>query len=232
MHTLFLIPARGGSKGIPDKNIKILNGKPLIFYSIDLARKFSNDRFICVSTDSGQIRSVAEGYGLAVPFLRPSELATDAAGSYEVIMHALEWYEKQEQFIPDRLVLLQPTSPLRLEAHVRDALALYSETCDMVVSVKLVSSNLFATCYKDQGSEYLRKAFDSGDAGQRRQDSDPIYQLNGAIYVMNVESLKKGPPSGFSKIRKLMMDEEFSVDIDTPYDWEWCQFLMQKQKSK
>ena len=124
--TLFLIPARGGSKGIPRKNIKVLDKKPLICHSIDIAKHFVDDAFICVSTDDLEIKSVCENYGLNVPFLRPAQLATDTAGSDEIIMHALEFYQKQSINI-EKIVLLQPTSPFRKATHVENAMDLYEQ---------------------------------------------------------------------------------------------------------
>lgn len=112
MEILYIIPARGGSKGIPRKNIKLLAGRPLICYSIDVARALTSDENICVSTDDNEIIRVVEEYGLKVPFKRPDYLATDTATTNDVLLHALEYYEAQgKQY--DVIVLLQPTSPLR-----------------------------------------------------------------------------------------------------------------------
>ena len=108
MECLIVIPARGGSKGIPHKNIKPLCGKPLIYYSIDAARTVAKDEDICVTTDDQDIIKCVENYGLKVPFVRPAELATDKSGSNEVILHVLEFYEAQGKKV-DAIVLLQPT---------------------------------------------------------------------------------------------------------------------------
>ena len=134
MKTLFLITARGGSKGLPDKNIRVLNGKPLIYYTIDAARMVASDEDICVSTDSEKIINVVENAGLNVPFVRPKELATDYAGHHGVILHALEFY-KQIGKNYDNVMLLQPTSPLRKKDHLVEVLELFDDTVDMVASV-------------------------------------------------------------------------------------------------
>ena len=134
MKALVIIPARGGSKGIPHKNIKPLNGKPLIHYTIDVARGIASDEDICVSTDDADIIKCVEEYGLKVPFVRPAELATDTAGTYEVLLHALDFYEKQGKTY-DVVLLLQNTSPFRTVQHVKEALELYRPDIDMVVSV-------------------------------------------------------------------------------------------------
>ena len=124
MKTLVVIPARGGSKGIPHKNIKPLNGKPLICYSIDVARQFTTDEHICVTTDDDEIIKVVEDYGLKVPFKRPDELATDLCGSNEVIQHAYQFYAKQGvQY--DAIMLLQPTSPFRKVEFLKEAAVPY-----------------------------------------------------------------------------------------------------------
>ena len=112
MQTLFLIPARGGSKGIPGKNVKLFAGKPLVSYSIALARQFAKDRDICLSTDDDTIAAVAKSMGMPIPFRRPPELGTDTATTNDVIMHALDFHASIGRTY-DNIVLLQPTSPLR-----------------------------------------------------------------------------------------------------------------------
>ena len=131
--TLFVIPARGGSKGLPGKNIKDLCGKPLIAHSIDIARAFVGDEDICVSTDSEEIKQVVENYGLSVPFFRPDYLATDTATSNDVLIHAVNFFKQQGREYK-KLVLLQPTSPLRTVDDVFGCIKLYREDIDMVVS--------------------------------------------------------------------------------------------------
>ena len=121
---LVVIPARGGSKGLPGKNIKMLCGKPLIAYSIDVARAFADDKNICVSTDSEEIKQVVEQYGLKVPFLRPDHLATDTATSDDVLIHAVNYYREQYGRTFKKLMLLQPTSPLRTKEDVEGAIRL------------------------------------------------------------------------------------------------------------
>src|SRR6056297_1801952 len=121
MNPLIIIPARGGSKGIPGKNIKELCGKPLIQYTVDAAREIFKDYEICVSTDSSEIKSVVEKLGLKVPFLRPIELATDTASTYDVLLHALNFYENKG-YCSDVVILLQATSPFRTSKHIREAL--------------------------------------------------------------------------------------------------------------
>ena len=132
--SLYIIPARGGSKGIPRKNIKLLGGVPLIHYSINVARELANDDYIIVSTEDEEIAEVARQTGLAVPYMRPAHLATDTAGSREVILDAMDYADAQG-IKYDNVVLLQPTSPLRNVDDVKKALELYTTDLDMVVSV-------------------------------------------------------------------------------------------------
>jgi N-acylneuraminate cytidylyltransferase len=132
---LYIIPARGGSKGIPHKNIKLLGGKPLIAYSIDVAKALADDvRRIVLSTDDEEIADVARKCGLPVDYMRPAEFATDTSGSREVMIDVMDWADAQG-IDYDCIVLLQPTSPLRTVEDVTSALALYNDSLDMVVSV-------------------------------------------------------------------------------------------------
>lgn len=214
--TLFLIMARGGSKGIPDKNIKLLNGKPMILYSIDHARFFAKDDNICVSTDSLKIKKVVEEYGLEVPFLRPDILSTDTADSYDVILHALDFYKKMG-ISYETVFVLQPTSPLRKIEHMQSAMDLYASDLDMVVSVKVADANPYYNLFEENYSGFLYKS--KASSYKRRQDCPLVYQYNGAIYIINVASLLKTHTSNFKKIKKIVMDDTSSIDIDKPIDF-------------
>jgi len=214
MNCLFIIPARGGSKGIPKKNIKKLNGKPLIQYSIDVARALTTDNNICVSTDDIEIFNIVEDYGLNVPFIRPAELATDTTGSYEVLIHALNYYESLgRQF--DVIVLLQPTSPLRTSEEVKDAISLFEKELDMVVSVR-ESHSASVICLENEFG-YLELPL--AKHATRRQEIINYYEYNGAIYVINIECLREKHLREFNKIKKYIMCQEHSIDIDTKLDW-------------
>lgn len=223
---LVIIPARGGSKGIPHKNIKPLNGKPLICHTIDIAREVADDKDICVSTDDPEIIKCVEDYSLNVPFVRPAELATDTAGTYEVLLHALNFYEKQGIHY-DVVLLLQNTSPFRNVQHVKEALALYRPDIDMVVSVNEIRSNPYYNCFEDGKDGFLKKTLDSSNY-IRRQDAPVTYEYNGAIYVINPESLKKMPLGKFTKRVKYVMDSRHSLDLDTMDDWNFAEYLIQK----
>ena len=228
MKTLYVIPARGGSKGIPHKNIKPLAGKPLIGYSIDVARQLADDADICLTTDDPEIARTAELMGLNVPFLRPASLATDTCGTYEVLIHALDFY-RDRGIDYDTLVLLQPTSPMRTADDVRAALALYSPDIDMVVTVKEAASNPYYNCYETDNDGFLH--ISKGDGGYtRRQDAPKVWEYNGAVYVINVESLRRMPLSAFTRRRMSVMPAERSVDLDTPVDWLIAEKLIENSK--
>lgn len=227
MKILFLITARGGSKGIPKKNIKLFNGKPLIQYSIDLARTFAADKDICVSTDDHEIIEVVRGLGLEVPFIRPSELATDSAQSYDVIMHAMKHYEASG-ILYHAIVLLQPTSPLRKAKHLKESLAQFDHTTEMVVSVTEEKDPSYLLLEEDaQG--FLKRKYNLPYT--QRQDAPTLYKYNGAIYVYSVAALKHMHVSKFTNIRKYVMDAYSSIDIDTPLDWEIASLIEEKSKN-
>ena len=221
---LFVIPARGGSKGIPGKNIKLLSGKPLIGYSIDMARNFAKDEHICVSTDSQEIKNVVEGYGLQVPFMRPCELATDTASTYDVLLHAIHFYEDRNIF-HDWIVLLQPTSPFRRKEDIDAMLSLAVKGVDMVVSVKRSSITPYYNCYQEKNG-YLYKFMDKGYLPGRQSAVDRFYQKNGSVYIISVSSLKKMPMNDFTKVKFFEMPAVFSVDIDEPLDWLFAETIL------
>lgn len=224
-NTLIVIPARGGSKGIPGKNIKPLAGKPLIHYSIEVAMAIASGEQICVSTDDVEIKAVVESLGLTVPFLRPAELATDTAGTHEVLIHALDYYAELGKSFR-KVLLLQPTSPFRTVTHIREAMNLFDDTLDMVTSVKISHASPYFTLMEENGDGLLQKSKPSHFV--RRQDAPQVYELNGAIYIINAESLRKGPISAFARIRKYVMDDAHSADLDTPLDWLWAEMLIEK----
>ena len=226
---LIIIPARGGSKGIPRKNIKPLNGKPLIYYAIDTARAITTDENICVSTDDMEIKSVVENYGLRVPFLRPDELSTDTSGTYEVLLHALDYYEKQGKHY-DIVLLLQTTSPFRTAEQVKEALALYDRSqADMVVSVKECPANPYYNVFEENSDGFLHVCKGDGNIF-RRQDAPKVYEYNGAIYIMDAENLKITHMHKMQKRVKYIMDAQSSFDLDTMQDWEMAEIFLSTSK--
>jgi CMP-N,N'-diacetyllegionaminic acid synthase len=229
MEILFLITARGGSKGLPGKNIKPLKGKPLLWYTIDFARQFTSDLNICLSTDSDEIILVANEKGLKVPFKRPDYLSTDSASSYDVIMHALNYYKEKGIFYKS-IVLLQPTSPFRMKEFLNEMLSIYSESIDMVVSVKECHDNPYFTIFEDNELGYLTKS--KSGLFTRRQDAPKVYAYNGSIYLINVASLYMSNISDFKKIKKYVINDFFSLDIDNHLDWIVAETLVDSEYLK
>lgn len=228
MIPLVIIPARGGSKGVPGKNIKLLNQKPLIHYTIEAAHKVFEDKYIYVSTDSTDIKSVSEQTGLKVPFLRPEHLATDTANTRDVLLHALEQFTLKNKQEPDVIILLQPTSPFRNESHIKEALAMYNSNFDMVVSVKKTNSNPYYVLFEEDSKGFLAKSKKGNFT--RRQDCPKVWEYNGAIYIINTKSLKNNNIHDFTKVIKYEMDANHSIDIDDEIDFKLAEFLMQKSK--
>ena len=236
MKTLFIIPARGGSKGILGKNSKPLGGKPLIHYSIEFARLFATDEHICLTTDSQIIADCATEIGYNAPFLRPDYLATDTSGSYEVLLHALNFYENLGRKY-DTVVLLQPTSPFREKRHLDEAMQiynnemqLYNENLDMIVSVCEAKGNPYYNLFEENEGGFLK--ISKGDGSfTRRQDVPPVFEYNGSIYIINTQSLKeKNGMKAFEHIKKYVMTEAYSIDLDTPTDWEKAEFFLALQR--
>ncbi len=224
---LVIIPARGGSKGIPHKNIKELGDKPLICYSIDVARQLTSDENICVTTDDDAIIKVVEDYGLKVPFKRPDYLATDTCGSNEVLQHAYQFYqEKGAQY--DLIVLLQPTSPFRRIDDVIGSIDLYEPSLDMVVTVKETAANPYYNCYEEDSNGYLVVSKGDGQI-MRRQDAPPAYEWNGAVYVINPIRLMEVGLAGLTKVKKYVMDDLHSIDLDTMFDWKVAELVLREK---
>lgn len=224
--TLFVITARGGSKGLPGKNIKNLCGKPLIAYSIDVARAFTNDENICVSTDSQEIIDVVENYGLKVPFIRPACLATDSATSNDVLVHAVNFYkEKGKKY--RRLCLLQPTSPLRTVEDVEGALNLYRDDIDMVYG--MTKSHAPSILNEENEEGFMVSVFNKDGLG--RQYVREMYETNGAVYVININSLLEKGMKGFTRKIKYVMSKEHSIDIDDIVDFLLVEAIMNNSKN-
>ncbi len=230
MTPLYIIPARGGSKGIPRKNIKLLCGRPLIAYSIDAALEAGAPlHSIILSTDDEEIADTARGLGLTVEYMRPPELATDTAGSREVIIDVMDWADRRG-IAYDCVVLLQPTSPMRTAADIKAALDLYTPDIDMVVSVKEASANPYYNCFEtDPESGYLHISKGDGLL-TRRQDAPPAWEYNGAVYVINPRSIRESPMGAFKKRVPSVMPARRSIDLDTITDWLVAEALMTTNK--
>lgn len=219
---LAIIPARSGSKGLKDKNIKKLNGKPLLAYTIEAAIKSNVFNEIIVSTDSEVYANIAREFGAHVPFLRSSALADDNASTNDVITEVLGWANERrfKQFM-----LLQPTSPLRTASDIENALNLFEEKkANAVVSLCEVDhSPLYTGLVPDN----LRiDNFLSKDISYRRQDLPKYYRLNGAIYLSEVDYFLRYKNFYEEKCFAYIMDKRRSIDIDDEFDFELASFLL------
>lgn len=228
MNPLFLIPARGGSKGVPGKNIRLLAGRPLIVHTIEQALKVADSSGnVVVSTDSSDIAEVSRNARARVPFLRPANLATDTSGSREVMLHAWDFFREHGETF-DYIVLLQPTSPLRNPSDIRRAVELYeSNRPDMVVSVRGARSNPYYNAFECDDKGYLRISKGDGML-TRRQDAPPVWEFDGSIYVINPEALRSAPSlARMERIVPLPVEGPW-IDIDTELDFLVAEHIISK----
>ena len=224
--TLALIPARGGSKGIPRKNIREIAGKPLIAWTIEAARAAEGVERVVVSTDDEEIADVAREWGADVPFMRPSELASDEAPGVAPVLHAIDQLPDH-----DALVLLQPTSPLRTAAHIRDMLAFAQQRgASSVVSIREVGDHP-AWMFRRDADGMLHR-YESSANATRRQDLSELYTLNGAMYWIETQRLRETKALVSDDTLGFTMDAESSVDIDTMLDWRLAEVLLAQQEQQ
>jgi N-acylneuraminate cytidylyltransferase len=222
---LFVIPARGGSKGIPHKNIKPFAGRPLIAYSLEAARARTDDAHIILSTDDERIAEVAKELGYDTAYRRPAELATDTAGSREVILDAMDYADAMGVEY-DKVVLLQPTSPLRTVADIVKAIEAYDATpdCDMAVTVTEAACNPYYDCFETDADGVLHVSKGDGTL-TRRQDAPKAWQYNGAVYVMRPESVRRYALGAMPRRIAVEMPRSRSMDLDTPLDWTIAEMI-------
>lgn len=221
-----IIPARGGSKGLPGKNIKLLNEKPLIAYTIEAAIKSKKVDRVIVSTDCDKIAKIALQYGAEIPFIRPDFLATDTASSIDVFKYTCDRLEKQENISIKNFIVLQPTSPLRTSKHIDEAITLFKDKkAESVISFcKEVHPIFWHKFINDEGQ--FEDVFMVDDV-KNRQDTRATYYPNGAIYVFDKSILETGQYYT-KKSYAYIMEREVSVDIDTLDDFKYIEFLMNK----
>ncbi len=220
MRTLGIIPARGGSKGIPNKNKRLICGQPLISWTIVAAQMAHSLDEIVVTTDDEEIAEIARGLGVKVPFMRPSELAQDDTSGVEPVRHALSMVKGF-----DAAVLLQPTSPLRIPDDI-DAVADMAKTTSSVVSVCATREPIQWTFSIQNNGSLLPVR--SGEMAPRRQDALPTYTLNGAIYYFEIPWFLAGGTFVGKETMPYIMPPERSIDIDTDYDWLIAEFLLSR----
>lgn len=224
MQILTLITARGGSKRLPGKNILPLGNKPLIAWTIEAAQKSKYTTKIVVSTDDHEIAQIAKEYSAEVPFIRPDYLANDTATSFDVIMHALNFFEKTHKF--DYILLLQPTSPLRTAQDIDNAIeSLIKRKEKSIVSVcEMEHSPLWCNTLPKNLS---MKNFIKPEIKNKRSQELPLYyRLNGAIYISEIQYFINNKGFMGNETYAYIMDRKKSIDIDTIEDLNYVKFLL------
>ena len=223
---LAIIPLRGGSKGVPQKNIREVDGKPLFMWSAEQAHKSRYIDRLIISTDDDEIMAVAQKYGCEVPFKRPDALATDEAKTIDVILHALANVSQDYDYV----VLLQATSPLRTAQDIDRCISLCEEgEVSSVVTVTELEKPLHWIYRKDQQNK-ITPLLSDGQSPSRRQDSDPLYQLNGAVYVNDIQTLIEDKQFINETTLAHVMPAETSLDIDTELDFLLFEQLVTQNK--
>lgn len=232
MKTLGIIPARGGSKGIPRKNIRMLAGKPLLAWTAEAALRSSLSRVI-LSSDDTEIIAVGREYGLEAPFIRPPELAQDDTPAIDVVVHALTALFQMEGYRPDSVMLLQPTSPLRTARHIDEALDLFSrhpEATSLVSVVKAPHNMTPESLMRINEYGYLEHLVPWGEKMNIRQQKPQYYARNGAaIYIVRTDCLLINQTLYGNRILAYEMPKSESIDIDDEFDFELCELLLRKR---
>ena len=224
LRTLGVITARGGSKGVPRKNIRLLGDKPLIAWTLAAVRTSKLLTDCVVSTDDEEIARVAREHGGRVPFLRPAELATDTVKSIPVALHALDWIAEQEKQTFDALMILQPTSPFRLAEDIDACIEKMNVTgCDSVMSVRRLEDFSLPKIKRLDGDRILPWFVEEGKESTQRDAAGVAYKRNCAVYLTRVSVLRQNDLFGTDS-RAYVMPDERSLDINTSFDFALAQF--------
>ena len=227
---LAIIPARGGSKGLPGKNIKLLNGKPLIAYTIEAAINSKYIDRVIVSTDSEDIAEVARQYGAEVPFMRPEELASDTAAAIDVYLHATEFVMNETGEKIEKFMVLLPTAPMRTEEHINRAVDFFYENMALtLISIKEAETPITWYMNKDESNHISNAGFGVGNAVTNRQVNNKYYIPNGAIYILDYDLLKTKRTYYCDNTIGFEMSAEDSIDIDTLIEFKFAEMLIKEK---
>ena len=227
MNIVATICARGGSKSIPGKNVRLLCGKPLIVHTVEVAQKCRLINRIIVSTDDPKIAELASTNGAEVPFMRPKELASDAAPKLAVIQHAIQYLETKEGYIPDIIVDLDPTSPLRTKKDIEACIKMIADgKAENVFSVIECRKNPYFNMVEVIDGR-VRLVKPSAQAVVRRQDALQVYEINASIYVWKRDALMNNDTI-YLETTALYVMPKWAIDIDNEIDFEFMEFIMKK----
>ncbi|MBO0346094.1 cytidylyltransferase domain-containing protein [Roseibium limicola] len=225
MSCIAVIPARGGSKGVPGKNLKPLANRPLIAWTIEEALKVAGVDEVIVSTDDDEIAEVSRGYGASVPFVRPADLAQDSVHAVHVVLHLIEWLSEYRSTAPDAITMLLPTAPLRRRWHVEKALGLFAQQPESpVISVYRSLTPLISLRWIEEGR--MKPVVETGNLNVQRQDLKPVYGVNGSIYIASVEHLKRTGSFHTEDARPFVMDRLHSLDINSLDDFAMAEHFL------
>ncbi|RME93225.1 MAG: acylneuraminate cytidylyltransferase family protein [Bacteroidetes bacterium] len=233
MRILGLIPARGGSKGIPGKNSKMLAGKPLIAYTIEAALRCSSLARVMVSTDDEGLAAISRSYGAAVPFLRPAALATDSSPTIDTVVHTLRYYQEIGEAY-EAVCLLQPTTPFRTAQDIERAIQHFQEAkTDSLVSVREVphAYNPHWVFLADSDTKTLRIATGDAQIITRRQELPKAYYRDGAIYLTKAKVVLEQASLYGRSIAYVVSESPHAVNLDTPEDWAKAEALVSNVRS-
>ena len=225
---LAIIPARGGSKSVPGKNIKPLWDKPLIAYTIEAAQAAKSIDRLILSTDDEEISEVAQKFGVEIPFIRPAELAKDTSQAIDNYIYTMDRLNAESSKQYNDFIVLQPTSPFRTAADIDNAVELFCEkNADSVISV-CEASHPPMWAKKIDPAGVLKDYFDNNIGNKNRQELEPSFMPNGAIFILKLSLLKSRHSYYSDRTYAYVMPPERSLDIDTPLDFEFAEFLMRK----
>lgn len=230
MRVLYVITARGGSKGVPHKNIVDIDGMPLMAYKIIAAQRTNHDKRIIVSTDDYDIANVARKYGAEVPFMRPDYLASDTASSMDVIDHAIRWVEENDTSKYDYVCMLEPSSPFMTYRQMDNAFELMQSTnADTMLGMKEVEvARVFINTLDDNGHLSLHYDSIKNMKSVRRQDQIPEYTMNGCIYAAKWDYFKENHLFHSVNSIPFIMPAEQSIEIDSILDLEFARYVVEK----
>tara|TARA_Y100001970_G_scaffold262826_1_gene347546 strand:+ start:169 stop:876 length:708 start_codon:yes stop_codon:yes gene_type:complete len=229
MNLLCLICARSGSKGVPNKNIKLMANKPLIGWTIELAKKIKDINNIVVSTDSKKIADIALSFGAKVPCLRPKHLATDDSLQIHSIKHMVRYLEKKGNFF-DAIILMQPTCPIRRIKDVKKSIDVFKKTnSDTLVSLKEITGGI-STLYNFIDEHKIKPVLRNPTKGTIRQNEKKLLMRSGSVYIISRNIIMKNNSIYGKKITGVIFPEETNFNIDNKFDWDLTESWIIKNK--